>query len=950
MKRLLAILLALSLALSLLGFSATAANAKDNFAQTKGSFAPEYFRTDADGMPESPHDYPYDMDKYWYILRDGVESITVTFSEDTYTESGYDFIYIYDERNQEIGCYTDNQLAGQTVTVPGDMFQIRLVSNSTYNAYGFRVTNISTGNVVDRPDGDDGFATYTVNAVQIDATTVNVEVSIPAGVCSGTIQLYTSEDLNPNGIYSTDLVGDCLVNYRGTDYAVSFAGASDDGFPEGSVILRTTYRLHEGCELDASDFYALIWDLTMTDGSVYHQTDGDINIIINGEASAPEINESEESPEEDIPAEITYTANIYYDAYGYALIEVTIPAGIGNGILELRTTNVLVPTGEYSSDLEGDPLSHYAVNFTGTYFIISFSSDETIEEGTVVLRANYRIADGCTVSTDDVFSDRWNLGDGLAHIATQDDGDITKTLNEVIADEAPEEDIPAEITFHAHITIVNYSFATVEVIVPAGIGSGYIELKTTDKLIPTGEYSTDLSDDPHSYYTTRFTGESYIISFASSSFIDEGTVVLRAEYEVSDTDLTADDVFSDDWYLSDGLEYLANQDDGDIEKTMEVILYEYEVFTVTFTDWDGSVIHTTEVRRGESAIAPFEPVREGYRFIGWSTSLDNITEDTTAVALYEADYILGDVNLDGVVNSLDAAQILKHDAFLITLVDGGLLAADVNGDTIINSLDAALVLKFDASLITEFPAGQPEQPPVVEPPVVEPPVVEPPVVEPPVVEPPVEEPSAGSPVAVPAGKTNYAAGANYVITKNSRPFDINEPNVFFRPDAEGSDSYELWGDIDFTKLTNGRTAAGEDMNANGELAGVTVTFVGDYANFDIIIDLGEVKSDIGSIVFCGVRDSKMNNDRGFNSLATQIWTSNTADTIDDDWGDENYTAFFSDELDGAPVITSSSNNAQYIENFNYTFELRTPASGRYVRIRTFSPVTYLQFDEIMVLN
>ncbi len=62
----------------------------------------------------------------------------------------------------------------------------------------------------------------------------------------------------------------------------------------------------------------------------------------------------------------------------------------------------------------------------------------------------------------------------------------------------------------------------------------------------------------------------------------------------------------------------------------------------------------------------------------------------------------GDVNADGVVNSLDAATILKHDASLITLDDVQLTIGDVNSDGTVNSLDAAMVLKFDAGLIAGF--------------------------------------------------------------------------------------------------------------------------------------------------------------------------------------------------------------------------------------------------------
>lgn len=64
--------------------------------------------------------------------------------------------------------------------------------------------------------------------------------------------------------------------------------------------------------------------------------------------------------------------------------------------------------------------------------------------------------------------------------------------------------------------------------------------------------------------------------------------------------------------------------------------------------------------------------------------------------------VMGDVNADGTVNSLDGAQVLKHDAELIILEDEGLTASDVNDDGVVDSLDAAQILKFDAELITEF--------------------------------------------------------------------------------------------------------------------------------------------------------------------------------------------------------------------------------------------------------
>jgi hypothetical protein len=63
--------------------------------------------------------------------------------------------------------------------------------------------------------------------------------------------------------------------------------------------------------------------------------------------------------------------------------------------------------------------------------------------------------------------------------------------------------------------------------------------------------------------------------------------------------------------------------------------------------------------------------------------------------------LLGDVNCDGRVNSLDALAVLQYSAGLL----GSLPCqtnADVNDDGTVNALDAALILQYDAGLLDEF--------------------------------------------------------------------------------------------------------------------------------------------------------------------------------------------------------------------------------------------------------
>ena len=64
-------------------------------------------------------------------------------------------------------------------------------------------------------------------------------------------------------------------------------------------------------------------------------------------------------------------------------------------------------------------------------------------------------------------------------------------------------------------------------------------------------------------------------------------------------------------------------------------------YTVTFVDWDGKVLNTQSVEHGKSAMAPPNPVREGYVFTGWDKNFSNVTEDMMVTALYEEDECLG---------------------------------------------------------------------------------------------------------------------------------------------------------------------------------------------------------------------------------------------------------------------------------------------------------------------
>ena len=117
--------------------------------------------------------------------------------------------------------------------------------------------------------------------------------------------------------------------------------------------------------------------------------------------------------------------------------------------------------------------------------------------------------------------------------------------------------------------------------------------------------------------------------------------------------------------------------------------YSINTYTVTFRDWNGTVLKTQEVQYGGDAEAPADPTRVGYTFTGWDKAFTNVTADLVVTAQYE---MLGDVDGDGNVSMADALTILRMAMDILPVENQQI--ADVDSDGFITSMDALLALRF----------------------------------------------------------------------------------------------------------------------------------------------------------------------------------------------------------------------------------------------------------------
>ncbi len=126
-------------------------------------------------------------------------------------------------------------------------------------------------------------------------------------------------------------------------------------------------------------------------------------------------------------------------------------------------------------------------------------------------------------------------------------------------------------------------------------------------------------------------------------------------------------------------------------------VYEVAKFTVTFKDKDGIVLSTETVEYGQTSNAPKAPVVEGYEFISWDNSFENVKDNIEVNAIYE----LKQYTVTIMTSLGDTISVIEVEHGK-TLDD--IIPVDIEGYQFIKWSEEGVVITQDTTIIAEYEA------------------------------------------------------------------------------------------------------------------------------------------------------------------------------------------------------------------------------------------------------
>ncbi len=222
---------------------------------------------------------------------------------------------------------------------------------------------------------------------------------------------------------------------------------------------------------------------------------------------------------------------------------------------------------------------------------------------------------------------------------------------------------------------------------------------------------TVISSEGHSYSSVTISSTcteqgytTYTCDNCSDSYIDDYTDATGHDYVAVVTAPTATDYgyttytcsVCSDFYISDYIDPIGSEETVSVKGTVTSFLSETDEITITLTKSGESEASHSITVTGTSASYSIEGV-ENASYIVTVSKLNHVTrkyeitveEDSVTCDLTIC--LIGDVNGDGKVNSIDVALANAHARGTITLEGYQLLCADTSGDGQVNTIDVARI-------------------------------------------------------------------------------------------------------------------------------------------------------------------------------------------------------------------------------------------------------------------
>ncbi len=182
-----------------------------------------------------------------------------------------------------------------------------------------------------------------------------------------------------------------------------------------------------------------------TDNSISADVDSSAETVSTpdssvADSSAPDVSENDtsapESSEEDKPVEIpigskTYTVALINNGDGTVTANVYFPNVVSDGgagkVVLSASSDLTYIEGSAKSDIGMKAINEKYPTTDGAEDVcISYASSEPLTAGFLVFSADYKLADGATLTEDDIISPEWKFtfSDGVSN-THQEDGPVT---------------------------------------------------------------------------------------------------------------------------------------------------------------------------------------------------------------------------------------------------------------------------------------------------------------------------------------------------------------------------------------------------------------------------------------------------------------------------------------------------------------------------------------------